>query len=156
MFKRKPSRSRQYRRDHQVIDLEEARRERRKKREERAQREEEKRRREEERKLSARQRRQRRNRAMIYFFAILVIVVILIGSAWKIFSLEAEKSRLEDENKRLTEQREDLQTELENVNDPEYVEHQAREQLSLIKPGETLYILPPLPSNENEDEGSDK
>ena len=156
MFKRKPSRSRQYRRDHQVIDLEEARRERIKRREERAQKEEEKRRREEERRLSARQRRQRRNRALIYFFGILVIVVILVASAWKIFSLEAQKSKLEAENKQLLEQRDDLQNELENVNDPEYVEHQAREQLSLIMPGETLYILPSLPGRENEDGSSDK
>lgn len=156
MFKRKPSRSRQYRRDHQVIDLEEARRERKRKREERAQKEEEKRRREEERKLSARQRRQRRNRAIIYFLGILAIVLILFISTWKIFSLEAQKMKLEAENKQLTEQRDDLQEELKNVNDSEYVEHQAREQLSLIKPGETLYVLPPRPEKENEDEGSDK
>jgi len=156
LFKRKPSRSRQYRRDHQVIDLEEARRERKRKREERAQKEEEKRRREEERKLSARQRRQRRNRAIIYFLGILAIVLILFISTWKIFSLEAQKMKLEAENKQLTEQRDNLQNELENVNDPEYVEHQAREQLSLIMPGETLYILPPLPGTENEDESSDK
>ncbi len=146
MFKRKVSKSREFRRNNQVIDFEKARKERRERREERARKEEERRKLEEERKLSARKRRKRRNRVLIYIAALLLIVGILVASAWNIISLQLEKSKLEEQNSQLSSQRDELQEELESVEDPKYIEQQAREQLSLIKPGETLYILPVLPT----------
>ncbi len=146
MFKRKASRSREFKRNNQVIDFEQARQERQEKRAERVRKEETQRKLEEERKLSSRKRRKRRNRVLVYLAAFLLIVGILVASAWNIISLQLEKSKLEDQNAQLSSQRDDLQEELESIEDPKYIEQQAREQLSLIKPGETLYILPILPT----------
>ncbi len=146
MFKRKASRSREFKRNNQVIDFERARQERRERRDEKARKEEEQRRLEEARQLSARKRKKRRNRVLIYIAAFLLIVGILVASAWNIISLQIEKSKLENRNEQLTRQRDDLREELESVGEPDYIEQQARQQLSLIMPGETLYILPVIPT----------
>jgi len=50
----------------------------------------------------------------------------------------------------LIETRDKLIRELENVNNPEYIEQQARSQLRLVMPGEVLYILPPDTALEEE------
>ena len=53
--------------------------------------------------------------------------------------------------KELNDEKAALQEELKNVNDLDYIEEQARNQLKLIKPGEILYIL----ENEGEDISDD-
>jgi len=77
--------------------------------------------------------------------ALTVIVIFLIAglgmSVKNIFDLRAEQKALTDENKALAVEKESLQEELENINDYDYIEEQARIQLKLIKPGEILYIL---------------
>lgn len=58
----------------------------------------------------------------------------------RINSEEAKLQALEIENARLRER-------LERLNDPDYVEKLAREQLGLVKPGEISYVVvPPAPS----------
>lgn len=53
---------------------------------------------------------------------------------------EAKLQALEAENRELRER-------LERLNDPDYVEKLAREQLGLVKPGEISYVVvPPAPS----------
>lgn len=53
---------------------------------------------------------------------------------------EAKLQALEAENRQLRER-------LERLNDPDYVEKLAREQLGLVKPGEVSYVVvPPAPS----------
>ena len=54
------------------------------------------------------------------------------------------------EQEMLIETRDKLIRELENVNNPEYIEQQARSQLRLVMPGEVLYILPPDNAQEEE------
>lgn len=92
-----------------------------------------------------------------YVVLIGVLVVILIGSwyGFKIYSLNKlyhetveERAKLENEKKRLEE-------ELENVNNPEYIEQQAREQLKMVKPGEVMYILPQEESSSEVEEGNE-
>ncbi len=74
-----------------------------------------------------------------------VIIVVLIFfaaiSVKNIVSLHVEKNELEEENARLEEEKDRLQNELENADDPEYIEEQARQQLRMVMPGEVLYII---------------
>lgn len=74
-----------------------------------------------------------------------VIIVVLIFfaaiSVKNIVSLHVEKNELEEENACLEEEKDRLQNELENADDPEYIEEQARQQLRMVMPGEVLYII---------------
>ena len=74
-----------------------------------------------------------------------VIIVVLIFfaaiSVKNIISLHIEKNDLEKENARLEDEKNQLQNELENADDPEYIEEQARQQLRMVMPGEVLYII---------------
>lgn len=73
-----------------------------------------------------------------------IVVALLIGIGIvvkNIIGLSLEKKALEQQNAELTDKRDDLTAELQNVNDPDYIEEQARKLLHMIKPGEVLYIL---------------
>lgn len=85
-----------------------------------------------------------------------IVVVLLIGIGVvvkNIIGLSLEKKALEQQNAELTDRRDDLTAELQNVNDPDYIEEQARKLLHMIKPGEVLYILNgsghPKPENQD-------
>ena len=56
--------------------------------------------------------------------------------------IEEEKAKLAA----LTAQNEVLQTRLNRSRDPAYVEKVAREQLGLVRPGETAYVVVPGPA----------
>ena len=156
MSKRKPRRSREFKKNNQEIDIEEARRERREKREKAAKKAKtEKRAKAEEKNASARKKVQRSRRRLIYAAIIFIIIAAVSVSAFKIISLLHEKSRLEKERDRLTSLKERLEQELESVNSPEYIEQQARSHLRLIKPGEILYILPDADDGEKSTSESD-
>lgn len=74
--------------------------------------------------------------------AIIFILVIMVGVSVKnVISLRIEQSQLKNQNVELKQQKAKLKEEFESVNDLNYIEEQARIQLKLIKPGETLYIL---------------
>lgn len=142
MFKRKRRRSAEFKRNSQVIDIEEARSLRQERREQRAL--EEKRQQElaEEKKLSARRKKQKRNRRLIYLGAIVLIFGLAAYCIWDIVVLSIEKEDVLREQQALLQEKERLQQEINNVNDPKYIEQQARLQLRLIMPGETLFVLP--------------
>jgi len=144
MLKRKPKRSREFRKNNKVIDIDEAREQRREKREQRLLQEREKALLAEEKKLSARKKKQKRNRRMAYFCAALFAVVLILYCVWDIAALHMEKNEVMAQQEALLAEKEALQKELANVNDPEYIEQQARVQLRLIMPGEILYVLPDL------------
>ena len=75
---------------------------------------------------------------------IAIVVGLLIGIALvakNIITLSLEKRALLQQNSELTDKRDELAAELENVNDLDYIEEQARKLLHMIKPGEILYIL---------------
>jgi len=94
-----------------------------------------------------RQRRGRRkkykiNKLRLSLSAIIFILIIMVGVSIKnVISLRIEQSQLKNQNIELKQQKAKLKEEFESVNDLNYIEEQARIQLKLIKPGETLYIL---------------
>ena len=84
----------------------------------------------------------RLNKGRILLTVIVIMLIAVVGISVKtVFDLRAEQKNLENENQNLQQQQEALRAELENVNDLEYIEEQARIQLRMIKPGEILYIL---------------
>ena len=141
----KRRRSTEFKNNSQVIDMEQARKQRLEKR--RAERAKE----EAKAKAAARQNTRgkmaiRKNRARRRIMIGLVIVLILglfSFSIFNIFSLKRE----------LIEEKEQLEKELDEVNDLSNVEEQARDQLRLIKPGETIFLFPD--SITNSDDSSD-
>lgn len=82
------------------------------------------------------------NKLRVFIIAcVLVFLFIFISSIKNIIFLHLEQGELKKEQTELKEQKKSLEGELKEVNDPEYIEEQARKQLKLIKPGEHLYIL---------------
>lgn len=73
---------------------------------------------------------------------IFVVMLLVVGfSAYNIINLKMEQKDLLAEKKQLEEQKNNLNSELKTVNDPDYIEQQARKQLKLVLPGETLFVL---------------
>lgn len=78
---------------------------------------------------------------------IIIIITVICAIGYALFlakdtvSLLKENSDLKKHNKQLIEEKKELTKELKNVNTPEYIEEQAKLQLKLIRPGETLFIL---------------
>ena len=86
-----------------------------------------------------------------------LVIVLILGlfsfSIVNIFSLKREQHDAEAQKRELIEEKEQLEKELDEVNDLSNVEEQARDQLRLIKPGETIFLFPD--SITNSDDSSD-
>ncbi len=79
---------------------------------------------------------------------ILVICVMAFGalvfgrSLQKYLDMKSQRDAIRDEIEQLKEDNARLQQKISNIyNDREYVEKVAREQLNLVKDGETVYII---------------
>lgn len=143
MFKqRKKRRSREFKNLNTVIDLEQAREERRSRRKEIVQKRQTKDRFTEREELSERRIIKRNRKRLVYIGVLLGIIAVIGVSAFHVISLQNEYRDIAAQNKALKEKRVELKEELGKVNDIEYIEQQAREQLKMVKPGEILYILP--------------
>ncbi len=93
-----------------------------------------------------------------YMRLALCILVVVIGasfvvSAVKIVRLQGEYKGVEARNEELTQKKETLEMEFENVKLPEYIENQARRELKLVKPQELLFAFG---ENAKADETKDK
>lgn len=87
----------------------------------------------------------KKRRRKVNKLTLLIILVILVGfgaSIRNILSLHSQNKQLRKENKKLTEQRNELKDELKNVNSREYIEKRAREQLRLVNPDEIIFVFP--------------
>lgn len=72
--------------------------------------------------------------ALIYFIATLITQQL---------SISQQNHRIEELQSRISEaqqQAESLKTEVDNLNNPEYIERIAREQLGLVRPNERVFI----------------
>ncbi|MGI6721193.1 MAG: cell division protein FtsL [Anaerovoracaceae bacterium] len=82
-------------------------------------------------------------RKNLIVLAIVVVLALVIGfSTYNTVNLKLEQHKLLSRQEQLEQKKKDLKQELSTVNDDDYIEQQARKQLKLIMPGETLYILP--------------
>lgn len=142
MFKQKKKRSREFKNTDKIIDLEQARVERRERRKQASIKKQNKVKKSVFNELSERKVNQRNRKRLIYFCVILGIMLVIGVSIFRVYSLQKEYEDIAAQNKALKDEKQDLTEELGNVNNPEYIEQQAREQLRMIKPGEVLYILP--------------
>ena len=87
-----------------------------------------------------------RRRRRLFFAAVVVVVAagFLVGrSIVDIIRLRREKAEAEARLEALKVRIELLESELQRVTSDEYIEQQARSQLKMIFPGETLYIVAP-------------
>lgn len=104
--------------------------------------------------MSERKKRQRQSgMGKITKMIILILLIWAIAFAalqvYNMYRINADYKKALIENTKLKKERESLKEELKHVNEPEYIEQQAREQLKMVKPGEVMYILP---QNETKDE----
>lgn len=140
MLKKKQRRSREFKNSSRIIDIEEARKDRKQRREEAA--DKKNKGRKIKSAITQRQAGKKARIRMVYFFVFLFIVFIIGVSIFNIINLKLTEAAVVKEQQALLEQKEQLETTYSQVNSPEYIEQMARQQLRMIKPGETLYVLP--------------
>ena len=143
------SRSRDFHRNNEVIDFDQAREKRRRARAEKAERVYQVR----KEALSQRKSAKKRRRLLIYAAVIVFVVAAISVSAVEIISLEKEKAQLATEQAELKKELEVAKDELANTDDPDYIEQQVREKLNMVYPGEIIYVSP---EEENKIDDKDK
>lgn len=92
-----------------------------------------------------------KKRFLVFLFLALGIFLIFNLSK-NIWSLWQREERLREARKRLEilkRKNVELKRKLELVQEPEFVEREAREKLNLAKPEETIVILPPITLSES-------
>jgi len=148
MGKMRRSRSFKKEQENNVINIDEAREQRREKRRLEKEKREEKQSRPEKAAVSQRRRIRERRRKMVYLLIFVVIAGIVVYMVWNLWSLKQLERQAQEEYLAKQEEKERLQLELEHVESDASIEQEAREQLHMIRPGETVYILPTDPSKE--------
>ena len=94
-----------------------------------------------------------RRRKMITLIVIIVVFTMLATMCGKdIVRLKAENRALRKQQVALEKQRDELQEELKNANNQEYIREQAKKQLRLLNPGEILFTFDEEEPEEDADE----
>lgn len=106
-----------------------------------------------EQKTRARVKAGRRKKTIVYAVIILCIIAAIGTSIMQIVKLKAEYKEAEQTNQQLQQQKEELEQQVEDSGDKKFIEEEAREQLRMVKPGETVYIVP---NNEDNTVAGDK
>ena len=84
----------------------------------------------------------RRRYVIVSTAAVLFVTAFVVRTGWNLWKLQAEKLEAQEALRILQEERAELEDKLKQVESDEYVEHEARSELHMIKPGEVLYIIP--------------
>lgn len=93
-----------------------------------------------------------KKRQRLISLAVLVLVIALgCGVFYRLASLHSESRNAQAELEALEKEKISLEEELQRVNEPEYVEQKARDELQMIMPDETLYVV-----EKKEDKEDDK
>lgn len=137
-------RSREFKNNSRVIDIEEARKQRLEKRRAERKKEEERIKRSAGRNTRGKMaiRRNRNRRRILIGIIVVAIIGAIAFSLFNIISLKREQSQMREQQEALEKEKAQLEKELSEINDPENLEEQARDQLRLIKEGEYLYLFP--------------
>jgi cell division protein FtsB len=77
----------------------------------------------------------------------LYLLVAFLTGGYQIWELSHKLHTLEDEQKMLIQQQKTLQEKVNSLNDPEIIERIAREDLGMVKTGETI-IIPAVPQED--------
>lgn len=137
-------RSREFKNNSQVIDIEEARKQRLEKRRAEKKKEEERIKYEASQKTRGKMaiRRNRARRRVLMCLIVVFIIGAIAFSVLNVISLKEEQSQTRAQQEALKKEKAQLEKELSEINDKENIEDSARDQLRLIKKGEKLYIFP--------------
>jgi len=95
-----------------------------------------------QKKARARVKAGRRRKTIIYAAIILCIIAAVSTSIVQIVKLKAEYKEAEQMNQQLQQQKKELEQQVKDSNEKKFIEEEAREQLRMVKPGETVYIVP--------------
>jgi cell division protein FtsB len=72
-----------------------------------------------------------------------LVLLILAGVyAVRIVALKTNEARVTAEFEAAMDKKARLESELQHIDDPAYIEQQARTRLRMVKPGEIYYVLP--------------
>ena len=85
--------------------------------------------------------RTRRRKLFTLFAGIVVFAMLATMCGKDIVRLKAENRALRRQQIALEQQRDELQQELKNANNQEYIREQAKKQLRLLNPGEILFTF---------------
>ena len=104
---------------------------------------------------------------LIIFLLLAAIIAFFAIEEVRIMKLSQEENQLKQRNEQLTNQKNDLENELEHINSDSFIERFARGTLKLIRPNELLFVFPEgglkvkkqetgenLTTDENSDESS--
>lgn len=86
-------------------------------------------------------RNKRKKFLFIVLAALLVIAAVFGNKLYRIYKLSKEKAQAQEKLAEINYNIGKLEEELTRIKNPEYIEHQARNQLRMIYPGEILYII---------------
>lgn len=102
-----------------------------------------------------------RLRSRFHIWLLLVTVVVLVSMAAaparQVWTVDRQVEREEHRLEALRKENARLEAKLERLDDPDHLEKLAREQLGLVRPGETAYVVvpPPPPTSTSEAESED-
>ena len=85
--------------------------------------------------------RTRRKKLLTLIAGVVVFSMLATMCGKDIVRLKAENRALKKQQIALEQQRDELQQELKNANDQEYIREQAKKQLRLLNPGEILFTF---------------
>ena len=105
-----------------VIDMEKARQERQKKK-------------------TPKKTTKKKQPRIVLVIVLLVIVLVVIGVSFRLFSLNSDTEKAQARLEALEKEKIALEEELIKINDPKYIEQKARDELQMITPNETLYVI---------------
>ena len=140
MFRKKIRRSREWKKSNQSFDFDKAREARKQNRETlkipqiaKA----------EKRKKPSKRWRIKKNRKRNFYSLVMVVIIAVIGiSVFNVFSVNNQLAEAIANRESLINEKETLTQELQNVDNDEYIEQQARMMLKMIKPGEIYFVVP--------------
>ena len=99
--------------------------------------------------VSRRRSTQALRKKSVYLIIAVVLLIIIGVSVYNLVSLKMEQAKVNADYAALVKEKAQLKEELSNVDSDEYIEQKAREELKMILPGETLYIISHGDKDEN-------